>query len=468
LTQSGNLEAAEKIEQIVLSVFPERMFPELPSREKIINLDTKPLDVATGLMKLKKFPIEAQRAFQEFREAFFIARKEFNTFLIEIKEGRFKAGEKGVAGELFLSFSKVVVQLQYTSQIDIPWAAMFQFAKKLNDERQKFLEAHILLKTILEIQEAFPTSELKSILKKNSNQYLRNSLWDNLDKALADGNYAMVIKYAKKLEPLSENASDFNNLKLIKEYSEGKLEGAPRGCIIAVLILVLLIGILPRFLVHSEDSPPLTNLVLKGKVRKSFEDEMKEPFINKYTRGIKYISKAGLLEQKPPYTPHDRSLNLAEVRFVYFQKYRLEFLSKKGLQGQFKNNLEKLQADYQQRCNFYDASELDKETVEQELKMNADIIKKEAEEIIAQWENEIGISSKLSTIKSSQSQKRKIFLSEIEKVQYRLFELGYYKGDVNGVINSKTKEAITMFKLEQMGLYDSVLDFETKKLLFGK
>ncbi len=467
LKQSNNTEASEKIEQIILSIFPERMFPDLPSREKVINLDTKPLDVATGIMKLKKFPEDAQNSFHEFREAFFKARKDFNQFLAEIKGGGFGPEGTGLAGDLYVKFLKTASQLQYTSQIDVPWSAMFQFAKKLNDERQKFLEAHLLLKTLEEIKSSFPTTELRGKIKKSSRQYLRNSLWDNLDKALADGNYSMVLKYAEKLEPLSENAADSNNLKLIKQYSEGKLEGAPRGCIIAIVLLVLAIGILPRFLSNQENSP-LTNIVLKGKVRKSFEEEMKEPFLNKYDRGIKYISRAGLLEQKPPYTPHDRPLKMAEVRFVFFQKYRLEILKQKLLQGQFKQKLTKLIDDYQRRCDFFEASDLDKETVEQELKMNADIIKKETEEIVSQWENELGISSKLTSLDTETKVRKTNFFTEIEKVQYRLFELGYYKGKIDGLLNEATKDSITMFKLEQMGLYDANLDSETKKLLFGK
>jgi MoaA/NifB/PqqE/SkfB family radical SAM enzyme len=190
-------------------------------------------------------------------------------------------------------------------------------------------------------------------------------------------------------------------------------------------------------------------------------DEEKEPKVYYVT------SRTGLIEKKPPVRPHNRDLDLYEIRHAVFQKMRLDYLAEQNLSPEEREKYQVLLEDYNSRCEFYKYKSEDREKVHWDGKINAPRIIQDAQDILASWrpenkQEEIArlVENELLSLNNP---------IHVQHIVGRLQLYGYYHGQVLPESwNDEASRALLDFKVSNLGVVDSKWDRKTQNALFGK
>ncbi len=472
--KKGDETVADKVSKVILEVFPELCFPELPAGQQQIHVNTKPLEDVAFILKFRGYPDETQEKFRLFRERVFDVLKNVPLFVEELDRKNFSATGSGNAGELFRKFIESTEQLQNTELINVPWEVLLQIANKLNSEKKAYFAAYSLVKGLNGIKNVFPPNSLKEELKRSEIFFQRNYYWELMDSAMATQSYGDVVFYVDRLLPLADSAAERSNLLVIKNNALKKSEGLPKGCILIALLLFFGALFFASKVASNRSKNKTGNVFEKMAEEKQKKKKKKKSRNVPYRKGKKAVkkpSKTGLRETVPPLRPHTKNLTLEEVRYAVFQKQRLDFLLKMDLSPEEYVVYKKLVDEYKKRCEIYKYNPKDREKVDWELKIHILSLKEDAREILKDIRKELGTDEEDAQEDEEDSENDLLSTRDdvaVEQIQLKLKELGFFDSHITGVWDEETRKAILKFKIEKFSVLDEKWDLETQKKLFGK
>jgi hypothetical protein len=470
LENKGLSSYADEIFRLILHTFPEKYFPSLPWLKDSQNVDLRLLEDAGFVLQSRNYPDHVQEAFRLFEEQFKQVLNKLPVFSHEVEMNLFKEEGSGMAGEMFRRFAKISEKLHETSLKDIPWTLINQLAMKLNNSLNAFNAAYLLLKGLDEITLARPSRGLRNNMYRNEKFFLRNFYWKNIDQAQANKDYTNLVFFIDKFIPLADTGYERSNLLMIREKALKNINEIPKGLVTKIFIVF---GILIVVSILLSEPAPKQRLNLQRSREKILSakkgmqsptekrDEEKEPKVYYVT------SRTGLIEKKPPVRPHNRDLDLYEIRHAVFQKMRLDYLAEQNLSPEEREKYQVLLEDYNSRCEFYKYKSEDREKVHWDGKINAPRIIQDAQDILASWrpenkQEEIArlVENELLSLNNP---------IHVQHIVGRLQLYGYYHGQVLPESwNDEASRALLDFKVSNLGVVDSKWDRKTQKALFGK
>ncbi|GAB4271352.1 MAG: hypothetical protein Kow0029_08930 [Candidatus Rifleibacteriota bacterium] len=472
LENKGLSAQSDEVFRLILHTFPEKYFPSLPWLKDSKDVDLSLLDDARFVLESRNYPDYVQESFRLFDEQFRKANRSLPVFVKELELNLFNEKGSGITGELFRRFADVADKLYSSTLKDVPWTLMNQLAMKLNNSMNAFNAAYILLKGLDEVRVARPSPALRDSMRKNEDFFLRNYYWKCIDDATAKEDYSNVVFYIDKFLPMIETGYERSNLLMLRENALKKINEIPKGCItytilaFTVLIVISILASEPEIKknlnldrTREEILTPKKDRDDGIKVESKIDDQQLE-------EALEVKSRTGLREKKPPVRPHNRKLNLYEIRHVIFQKMRLDYLAGQKLDDDERKQLEILLEDYKSRCEFYQYDNDVREKVHWDAKIHAPRIIQDAQDILNSWKKkheqpdvqEI-VSKQLLNLSNPQ---------HVRLIIQRLKMYGYYKEkDIPKTWTESARRALLDFKVSNLGIVNSEWNMETQNALFG-
>ena len=476
--QAKSFKSHEDISSLMIQIFPELSFPQLPNTAQKVEIDLKPLEDARFVLEHRNMSDANKEIFRLFEEAFMKAVKNLQLFAKETEREHFRDHSSGIAGDLYRHFKEFADVFQKTVLCDVPWELLNNLALKLNNDLNKYNAAYLVVRAMSTLKVASPSRDIVSKIRKNETFFLRNAYWENLDNAISKSDYINVIFYVDRLLPLVDSKSEKKNLLMIKEDAMKRSEGLPWGCLFFGLLVLALFFMSERISILKRKKSYGDN---KGQYQKKQENKQNtdqgnmERNLKALQKSFSVKNKTGLKEVRPPKQPISRKLSVAEIRYVLFQKKRIETLKGMELSPEEEVRLNSMLADWNDRCVLYRYNRKDREKADEDLKKNEKTIVEEAKELLKQWreayEKSQIASESLQQNSLEGSGPRLLSLQNPEHVRRILTALsaaGFYQGGNFKEWSPDAKRALLEYKLVKFSVVDDKWDLETQKTLLGK
>ena len=476
LEKKGLKRQSDEVFRIMLLTFPERHFAQSPVQANVEGID------------FELFKSWQSDSMSRFEDCFRMALADSERFAHDIEMRQFREGCVGLAADLFTAFAAVAKEKARTEHRDIPWRLLHQLAWHLNNIARAYNQAYGILKTILSLKTVSPSPPLAIELGNSMGFFKRNHYWSRIDRAAVTGDQATMIMYIDRLMPIITAAHEKSDLIMLRAKAVKTTRGMPCGCLwLAAALLLVLAGsyyILNQFDFNDRDR------------KTSLQPADTDPGMQTLTASelasitIKVLNRAGLDEAKPPLRPHGRKLKLSELRYVIFQKHRLEHLNGIELSPQEEEALRLLWEEWRRRGENADFAEEDRKKVEAEVELYSATIKGDAEDQLERvvknlaedsWkkEPENGTSTErplkeldneIQPVRQASPTEMLLNLrdaEDIKKILLRLEQIGYYNGPTDLVRwNRVARSALARFKAAKMLRTDDQWDLETQQALF--
>ncbi|MEW6711323.1 MAG: hypothetical protein AB1403_15955 [Candidatus Riflebacteria bacterium] len=475
LENRGLAAQGEEILRLILFVFPEKYFPAVPWAKDSQDVDYRLLEEAAAVVKSKNYPDFVQESVRLFNEQFLKIDRKLVAFALEVENFQFKENGAGEAGELFRRFADVADKLNSTVLKDMPWTIMNQLALKTNNSISHFLAAYLIVRGMKTIKNARPSPGLFELMQRNEAFFTRNHYWKSIDDDLARKDFSSLVQNIDKFLPMADSGYERSNLLSLRNRALQNINEIPRNfmayaivsLVIAALVAIILYEPVPRTSLNLDRSrEELLNSGKKAaeaeKTQESAADNSQETF----DRALEVVSRTGLPERKPPLRPHNRKLDIFEIRHVVFQKMRIDYLREQLLSPQEKKLLDEMNKDYLARCEFYEYSSSDREKVHWDAKIHAPRLTQDAQDILARWRRD---NAPIDVEKLTASQLLSLNNPDHVKILIdRLKLYGYYREqEIPDTWNESAKRALLDFKVSNLAVVDSIWDMPTQKALFG-
>lgn len=480
LDKKGLKRQSDEIFRIMLLTFPERHFAQSPTQAHVEGIDF-------ALFK------PGSENMQKFEDCYRMALADLQRFSHDIEMRLFREGCIGLAGELFTTFSVVAIESADSEHHAIPWKLMHQLAWHLNKAVKDYNQAYGILRSILSLKTAAPPGELVAELENSMFFFKRNHYWQRIDEAIMTGDNTTLVMYIDRLMPMVTASHEKSDLIVLRSKAVKEKMGLPWGCLLTILASIAailtanyLFDIFTTDPTKQAKIAPLNTSTLQtpesGATRSL--NSTQEPA----SMSLQVLNRAGLDETKPPLQPIGRKLSLSEIRYVIFQKHRLEHLEEVELSPQEEEMLHKLWQEWQSRGNNAEFDREEQQKVELEAELYSDQIKDDAEdllELIAKsleaddWKKEDNKDNSFD--KNDEKPDSNIAMSEkitellnlrtpadIRKVLLQLEKTGYYNGPTDLIHwNKVARAALARFKAAKMLRTDNKWDLETQQALFA-
>ncbi|MBU1109218.1 MAG: hypothetical protein KKB51_21245, partial [Candidatus Riflebacteria bacterium] len=430
---------------------------------------------------------------RKFEDCFRMALADSERLVHDIEMRQFREGCVGLAADLFTAFYAVATEKAETVYRDIPWKLLHQLAWHLNNVSKKYNEAYGILKTILSLTTLSPTTALTVELESSMGFFKRNHYWNRIDSAAVSGDHGTMILYIDRLMPIVTAGHEKSNLIMLRAKAVKSGKGLPCGCLwLLIAVLLILFGInyiLNKFAFTDPGENASTTIT-------SLQPTNGDPIERIYatpelaSMSLKVFNRAGLNEIKPPLLPHGRKLNLSELRYVIFQKRRLEYLGEIELSPQEKEILRQLWEEWRSRGENIDFETDDRKKVENEANLYSAMLKSDAEDQLERslkvftkdgWKkdpdngdiDESPLEMRDNEHKPGEQPSGEVLLNlrvsaDIQKVLLRLEQIGYYNGPTDlDKWNRVARAALARFKAAKMLRIDDQWDLETQQALFA-
>jgi hypothetical protein len=476
LESKGLSAQSDEVFRLILHTFPEKYFPSLPWLKESEDIDFKLMDDAGFVIQSRNYPDYVQEAFRLFNEQFRKVNRKLPAFAKEVELNLFKERGSGDAGELFRRFADLAEKLQETTMKDVPWTLIKQLAMKMNNTLNAFNASYLLLKSLDEVKKARPSPGLRDNMLRNEKFFLRNYYWKSIDESQAKKDHTNLVFFIDKYLPMVDTGYERSNLLMMRDKALKEINEIPTGFVNYTLIGFALLVIVSILLSEPEQKKTLNLDRVRRQILVSKrgadniltpEDESANHEEQLLQSALEVKSRTGLRERKPPVRPHNRKLNIYEIRHVIFQKMRIDYLKEQKLDPLQEEKLAELIDDYNKRCEFYDYEPEVREKVHWDAKIYAPRIVQDAQDMIESWKKKDVVQEFFD-----QSTDQLLSLSNPAHVQAiikRLKLYGYYKEkEIPSVWNESAKRALLDFKVSNLAIVDSTWDLKTQKVLFGQ
>lgn len=435
----------------------EPLLEETPVESAKVEIDFSLLEDAETMFESWKFEDEVKATFCEFCQMFRDISSNLPEFRKEVEAGMFNPDGTGNAGKFYEHLSKAVEILNGTVIADVPWVLMNQLASILNYNHKAYYAAFRITQALLLIKIAQPSAEILEEMKVNGKQFQKNHHWQELDEMITNKDYieaSLVIEELMKVEDCPEEHESLLKIKAQVIEKSSKIPWLFISTSVFIASLVVAIAVLKA-------GPKITGRVQTFSAVKTANEERIERF---------YVGQSALKEELPPLQPNECKLNLSQVRFLVFQKRRIEYLEKQSLSQNEQRLLKRLQEEYNKRCKFYKHNTNDKDQILIELKKFDKAICADASYMLKSWEKVYGVVG-VDDIAPAKTEIKLLDIKiadNVEKIQKRLHARGFYKGYINKKWNKETKDALMSFKVMELKVVNSKWDVKTQNALLGK
>ncbi len=470
LKKELNEEASELL-LYTLAQFPEFCFPAPPKVEVADEVDFSLFQEARQIFPAKTLPEKIYRALNNFEDQLRKADLQISAFCREIEAGEFSPAGKGRAGELFRGLKDFLGVMQDTPGRDIPWQLINQLAVRMNNEFYEFEQAYNLLKALEAIKTARPSGWIRDEITRNEKHFYRNLCWRNIDDAILANDTPKVNSWVDKALTFTDEEFEHKYLLMLRRTPEKNDRNASSQIYIGLLVGCVL-GITAIVLVILE---PLERRSLNlDEVRKDLMQSIRlggkdgDSSLAKFASRlfpVSVTSHTGLAESRPPFNPHGRKLELAEVRHAVFQKYRLDYLNEQALSTSERDKYNLLEKDWKESSEFYDYHQEDREKVDADLKIHGPNLVLDAQDIMKSWRDEDEVIKKVLSSKVALDPNNALHLAIILR---RLQTLGFLKTpEPPKIWDENCNRALMEFKAAHLSIVDSVWDRKTQEALFS-
>ncbi|PKL44984.1 MAG: hypothetical protein CVV41_02540 [Candidatus Riflebacteria bacterium HGW-Riflebacteria-1] len=479
LDKKGLKHQSDEVFRMMLLTFPERHFAQSPGQIIIENVD------------FELFKTEKSETMTRFEDCFRMAIADSERFIHDIELNMFREDSIGLAGNLFTTFVAAAVRATGSARHDVPWKLMHQLCWLLNNTYKAYNQAYGIVRCILSAGIVAPTPAFKVELEHSMNFFKRNYYWSSIDKATMTGDHASLVMYIDRLMPMVSAGHEKSNLIMLRAKAVKKAKGLPWSCLLIVLALTTVIPAANYFLgsyftrfsspTDTESTSTTPTRLLEPKQTSSYV-----PAPDAASTSLRVLNRAGLDESIPPPQPLGRKLTLAELRYVVFQKHRLEHLEGIDLSEEEQEALHRLWQEWRSRGENIEAASEDKKSVENEAEIYSELIKGDATDQLKlivksleadDWTKENHENTNASASENNESRNQRMQQvagllnlndpADIKKVLLQLEKTGYYNGPTDLISwNSVARSALARFKAAKMLRTDDRWDLATQQALF--
>ena len=484
LEKKGLKHQSDEVFRMMLLTFPERHFAQSPGQTSTEGID------------FELFKVNKSETMTRFEDCFRMAVADSERFIHDIELHMFKEGSVGLAGNLFTAFVAASVRAAGGTRHDVPWKLMHQLAWLLNNTYRAYNQAYGIMRCILSVGIAAPTPTFADELEHSMNFFKRNYYWSSIDKATMTGDNTTLVMYIDRLLPMVIADHEKSNLIMLRAKAVKQGRGWPFGCLLIVIALITVILVanhfLDKYLAKFPEPPEKTSATTSStttptRVLEPSDTRRPIPAQQPANISLQVFNRAGLEESKPPTQPIGRKLTLAELRYVIFQKHRLEHLDGIDLSEEEQEALHRLWQEWRSRGENIEAGSEEKKTVETEAEIYSDLLKGDAEDQLQQivkslepddWTKNKDKDKTASGTEIQEMNNQRFKQSEgllnlyapedIRKILLQLEKTGYYNGPTDLISwNSVARAALARFKAAKMLRTDDKWDLETQQALFG-
>lgn len=479
LEKKGLKHQSDEVFRMMLLTFPERHFAQSPGQTNLEGID------------FELFKADKSETMTRFEDCFRMAVADSERFIHDIELHMFKEGSVGLAGNLFTAFVATAVRAAGSARHDVPWKLMHQLAWLLNNSYRAYNQAYGIMRCILSVGIAAPTPALAAELEHSMNFFKRNYYWSSIDKATMTGDNTSLVMYIDRLLPMVTAGHEKSNLIMLRAKAVKQGKGLPWGCLLIVPVLITIIlaanHFLDRYITKfPENSENASSKTTPTRLLEPTDTRQPIPAQQPADKSLQVFNRAGLDESKPPPQPLGRKLSLAELRYVIFQKHRLEHLDGIDLSEEEQEALHRLWQEWRSRGENIEIGSEEKKAVETEAEIYSDLLKGDAEDQLQQivkslepddWTKNKDKDKTASETDIQEMNNQRFKQSEgllnlydpadIRKVLLQLEKTGYYNGPTDLISwNSVARSALARFKAAKMLRIDDKWDLETQQALF--
>lgn len=474
LEKKGLKRQSDQVFRVMLLTFPEQHFAQSPSLVKAEGID---------LSLFKKISSENMTRFEDCLR---MALADMQKLAHEIDMRQFREECPGLAGSLFAAFVAIATETAESEHRDVPWLLMHQLAWQLNNVNKSYNEAYGIIRSLLSLKAPSP-SELLAVELDNSMRFFkRNHYWNRIDKASMTGDTATMVMYIDRLLPMVTAGHEKSNLVMLRARAVKKDKELPWGCLMLMLILILSAFAIDRlssvFTRQASEQPVTTTTTLPAPAPGIVQPG--ESVVEPASTSLQVFNRAGLDESKPPPQPLGRKLTLNEIRYVIFQKQRLDHLEGIELSEAEEKLLQQLWEEWHRRSDKADYDNELKNQVASEAETLAELLEGDAIDQIEildktlkpdDWKKNNDSSDdsvKAGYVRHHQRSEGLLNLhdpDDIRKVLAQLEKKGYYNGPIDLMTwNSVARSGLARFKAAKMLRTDNRWDIETQQALFAE
>lgn len=456
---------SEFISEILLFNFPDKFFPKLPRLEKAAPIDMELLQKAHIQLRNEGVPEETLDSLQDFEDFFRQIVADLGNFTEEFDARTLYTGQNGNAAELHRLFVDLAERLMGTESQDVPWRLMNRLAEQMNNRYNNFLAAFTLLKAIDDVKIARPSTTARNEIMRNYEFFLRNYYRQRIDEAIVANDYEKKLKYIDRFLPMADMGYEKTKLMQVREEAMARVSHSSTNIFfVAIASCVLGVIFLLAFTPSTEEwvKSVLGDRHVPGETK---EAEAERLLLQKK---LEVISRTGLAEKKPPFIPHQRKLDLEEIRHVLFQRRRLDYLHEQKLTQSERRELQRLQDDWTRRCEFYEYDPEEREKVHWDLQIHLPRIIQDAQDILSGWRGEENFQIEVQTILESGGLLSLTNPRHIGLILGRLRQFGFYRSaELPVTWTDQARRALREFKSSNLGVMDDQWDTETQQALFA-
>ncbi|EKD81502.1 MAG: hypothetical protein ACD_39C01779G0002, partial [uncultured bacterium] len=479
LEKKGLKHQSDEVFRMMLLTFPERHFAQSPGQTNLEGVD------------FELFKTDKSETMTRFEDCFRMAVADYERFIHDIELHMFKEDSVGLAGNLFTAFVAAAVRAAGSARHDVPWKLMHQLAWLLNNTYRAYNQAYGIMRCILSVGIAAPTPAFAAELEHSMNFFKRNYYWSSIDKATMTGDNTTLVMYIDRLLPMVTAGHEKSNLIMLRAKAVKQGKGLPWGCLLIVPALITIIlaanHFLDRYITKfPEKSENASSTTTPTRVLEPSDTSRQTSAQQPADKSLQVFNRAGLDESKPPPQPLGRKLSLAELRYVIFQKHRLEHLDGIDLSEEEQEALHRLWQEWRSRGENIEAGSEEKKAVETEAEIYSDLLKGDAEDQLQQivkslepddWTKNKDKDKAASETEGQEMNNQRFKQSEgllnlyapedIRKILLQLEKVGYYNGPTDLISwNSVARAALARFKAAKMLRTDDKWDLETQQALF--
>lgn len=479
LEGKGLKRQSDEVFRAMLLTFPERHFAQSPVQNRAAEID---------LSLFKKINSDNMLRFED---RYRMALADTTRLIHDIELRQFREGCTGLAGELFSTFVAAAHDATVREYPDTPWELMHQLSWHLNNSVKAYNQAYGILRSLLSLKDPTPGDRLAEELDNSMMFFKRNHYWSLIDKASMRGDTTTMVMYIDRLMPMVTAGDEKSNLVMLRAKAVKKAKNLPWGCILIALIIGTALFFINYFFEKYQTGQPdidsqtpttlpTTNRPDPGSNKKNISN-IQEPA----SMSLKVFNRAGLDESKPP-QPLGRKLTLSEIRYVVFQKHRLEHLEGIDLTEKEEEALRQLWHEWRIRGETAEYDNKDRYQAEAEAKIYSQLLKGDAEDQLKlaikelqpdDWKTEDDEEEKVQNKPpaeiSDSSQRNPELLNlhdpaDIAKILTMLEKTGFYHGPTDLLKwNSVAGKALARFKAAKMLRTDQIWDIETQQALIS-
>lgn len=455
---------SEFISEILLFNFPDKFFPKLPRLENEAPIDMELFQKAQVELRNEGAPEETLESLREFEEFFHKIMGDLASFTETFDARVFYTGKNGNTSELHRLFIDLAERLLNTGSQDLPWRMMNHLAVQMNNRYNNFLAAFTLLRAVDDVKIARPTATTRNEIMRNHEFFLRNFYRQCIDEALMANDYEKMLKYIDKFLPMADMGYEKTKLTQVREKAMTRV-GHSSSNIFFVAVVSFVLGII-FLLVFAPSTDEWVKSVLGGshEAKKRVETDPEQLQLSEKTE---VTSRTALPEKKPPFIPHQRKLELEEIRHVLFQRRRLDYLHEQKLTQNERRELQCLQDDWIRRCEFYEYEPEEYEKVYWDMQTHLPHIIQDAQDILADWRGEENFLNEVRSILDSGDLLSLTNPAHISLILGRLRQFGYYRfAELPSTWTDQARRALREFKGYNLGVMDDEWDTKTQEALF--